>query len=73
MLVSTLGEKAFQLAVEVADGGLSWICPVPYLLRTGIPALRISASAVGRAAPSLVAYVPVALSEDRDPVLAAGH
>jgi alkanesulfonate monooxygenase SsuD/methylene tetrahydromethanopterin reductase-like flavin-dependent oxidoreductase (luciferase family) len=73
VLVSTLGEKAFQLAGEVADGALSWVCPVQYLLRTGIPALRASAAAVGRAAPPLVAHVPVALSENRDSVLAAGH
>lgn len=73
VLVSTLGEKAFQLAGEVADGALSWVCPVQYLLRTGIPALRTSAAAVGRAAPPLVAHVPVALSEDRESVLAAGH
>jgi alkanesulfonate monooxygenase SsuD/methylene tetrahydromethanopterin reductase-like flavin-dependent oxidoreductase (luciferase family) len=73
VLISTLGEKAFQLAGEVADGALSWVCPVPYLLRTGIPALRTSAAAVGRAAPPLVAHVPVALSEDRESVLAAGH
>ena len=32
VLVSTLGKKAFQLAGEIADGALSWICPVPYLL-----------------------------------------
>jgi F420-dependent oxidoreductase-like protein len=73
VLVSTLGEKAFQLAGEVADGALSWVCPVPYLLRTGIPTLRTSAAAVGRAAPALVAHVPVALNEDRESVLAAGH
>jgi alkanesulfonate monooxygenase SsuD/methylene tetrahydromethanopterin reductase-like flavin-dependent oxidoreductase (luciferase family) len=47
VLVSTLGKKAFQLAGEIADGALSWMCPVPYLLRTGIPALRTAAAAVG--------------------------
>lgn len=73
VLVSTLGEKAFKLAGQVADGALSWACPVPYLLRTGIPALRTSADAFGRASPPLVAHVPVALSDDRSFVLAAGH
>ena len=28
MLISTLGKKAFQLAEEIADGALSWVCPV---------------------------------------------
>ena len=73
MLISTLGEKAFQLAGQVADGALSWVCPVPYLLHTGISALRASSAAVGRAAPPLVAHVPVALSEDLGSVLDGGH
>src|ERR671920_220416 len=45
VLISTLGMKAFQLAGEIADGALSWVCPVPYLIRTGIPALRTAAAA----------------------------
>ena len=36
LLISTLGEKAFELSGEIADGALSRVCPVPYLLRTGI-------------------------------------
>jgi alkanesulfonate monooxygenase SsuD/methylene tetrahydromethanopterin reductase-like flavin-dependent oxidoreductase (luciferase family) len=73
VLISTLGEKAFQLAEEVADGALSWVCPVQYLLRTGIPTLHTSAAAKGRTSPPLVAHVPVAFSEDRDSVLTASH
>jgi F420-dependent oxidoreductase-like protein len=73
VLISTLGKKAFQLAGEIADGALSWICPVSYLLRTGIPTLRTAAAAVGRSAPPLVAHISVALTEDRRSVLAAGH
>jgi F420-dependent oxidoreductase-like protein len=73
VLISTLGEKAFQLAGRIADGALSWVCPVPYLLHTGIPALRTSAAAVRRSAPPMVAHVLVALSEDRNSILSAGH
>jgi F420-dependent oxidoreductase-like protein len=74
VLISTLGIKAFQLAGEIADGALSWVCPVPYLIRTGIPELRTAAAAANRrSAPPLVAYISVALSQDRDTVLAAGH
>jgi F420-dependent oxidoreductase-like protein len=73
VLISTLGKKAFQLAGQIADGALSWVCPVPYLLRTGAPALRTSAAAVGRSAPPLVAHVSVALNEDRHSVMVAGH
>ncbi|MGH9976840.1 MAG: LLM class flavin-dependent oxidoreductase, partial [Nitrososphaeraceae archaeon] len=73
VLISTLGKMAFQLAGQIADGALTWVCPIPYLLHTGIPALRSSAAAVGRSAPPLVAHVPVAMSEDRASVLSAGH
>jgi len=73
VLISTLGKKAFQLAGEIADGALSWMCPVSYLLRTAIPALHAAAAAVGRSAPPLVAHISVALTEDRGSVLAAGH
>lgn len=73
IFISTLGKKAFQLAGEIADGALTWVCPIPYLIDIGIPALRSSASAAGRSAPILVAHVPVALSEDQDSVLSAGH
>lgn len=73
ILISTLGEKAFQLAGEIADGALSWLCPVPYLLRTGLPALRKGAAITGRSArPSLVAHV-LALTRDRHSAMAAGH
>lgn len=73
VFISTLGKIAFQLAGQIADGALTWVCPVPYLLHTGIPALRSSAAAAGRSVPILVAHVPVALSEDRASVLSAGH
>ena len=76
ILVSALGEKAFQLAGEIADGALSWLCPVPYLLNTGLPALRKGAAMAGRSAsppPPLVAHVLVALTTDRHLALAAGH
>jgi alkanesulfonate monooxygenase SsuD/methylene tetrahydromethanopterin reductase-like flavin-dependent oxidoreductase (luciferase family) len=74
VLVSTLGKKAFRLAGEIADGALSWMCPVSYLLHTGIPLLRKAATANGRSnPPPLVAHVPVALSQDSDSVMAAGH
>jgi F420-dependent oxidoreductase-like protein len=74
VLISTLGKKAFQLAGEIADGALSWMCPVPYLLHTGIPLLRKAATANGRSnPPPLVAHVPIALSQDRDSVMAACH
>jgi F420-dependent oxidoreductase-like protein len=73
ILISTLGKSAFQLAGQIADGALTWVCPVPYLLHTGVPALRTSAAAVGRSPPPLVAHVLVAITEDRHAVLAGAH
>ena len=74
ILISTLGKKAFQLAGEISDGALSWVCPVQYLISSGIPALRNGAVAANRqSTPPLVACVSVALSEDHNAVLKAGH
>jgi F420-dependent oxidoreductase-like protein len=73
ILISALREGAFHLAGEIADGALSWICPVPYLLEKALPALRAGTEKSGRAAPPLVAHIPVALSQDRPAVLAAAR
>jgi F420-dependent oxidoreductase-like protein len=66
LLVSALGEKAFRLAGELADGAISWVCPVPYLLDKASPALRDGAQASNRLAPPLVAHIPVALSTNEE-------
>ena len=68
LLVSALGEKAFRLAGEIADGAISWVCPVPYLLDKALLALREGAQTSNRPAPSLVAHIPVALSTDEEAV-----
>ncbi|WP_281276365.1 LLM class flavin-dependent oxidoreductase [Dictyobacter kobayashii] len=62
---------AFQLAGEIADGALPWLCPVPYLLKTAVPALRQSAAQHGRSAPPVVAHVLAAMSDDHQAVLEA--
>jgi alkanesulfonate monooxygenase SsuD/methylene tetrahydromethanopterin reductase-like flavin-dependent oxidoreductase (luciferase family) len=68
-----LGPKAFQLAGEIADGALSWMCPIPYLLKVALPALRAGAEARQRPAPPVMAHVLVALSTDEAAVLAAAR
>jgi len=75
LLISTLGKKAFLLAGEISDGALSWLCPVQYLLKTGLPALRKAAafSSSRRSEPPLVAHVLVALSQDGSLILEKGH
>jgi alkanesulfonate monooxygenase SsuD/methylene tetrahydromethanopterin reductase-like flavin-dependent oxidoreductase (luciferase family) len=56
----------------MADGAISWVCPVPYLLNTALPALRAGAQAQHRPVPPLVAHIPVAMSTDEAAVQAAG-
>jgi hypothetical protein len=73
LLVSALGDGAFHLAGEVADGAISWNCPPRYLLDVALPALRAGAQAAGRPAPPLVAHLWVALGRDRETVRAAAR
>ncbi|GAC1430099.1 MAG: TIGR03564 family F420-dependent LLM class oxidoreductase [Ktedonobacteraceae bacterium] len=73
ILISALREGAYYVAGEIADGAISWVSPVPYLLNRAYPALRAGAAKGGRAVPPLVAHIPVALSQDRPAVLAAAR
>jgi alkanesulfonate monooxygenase SsuD/methylene tetrahydromethanopterin reductase-like flavin-dependent oxidoreductase (luciferase family) len=71
LLISTLGLKAFRLAGEIADGALTSLCPVPYLLYQALPALRAGAEEKSRPAPPIVACLPVVFSTDEAVVSAA--
>ncbi len=73
ILISALREGAYYVAGEVADGAISWVSPVPYLLNRAFPALRAGATRAARAVPPLIAHIPVALSQDRPAVLAAAR
>jgi F420-dependent oxidoreductase-like protein len=73
ILISALREGAYQLAGEISDGAISWVSPVPYLLEKALPALQAGAAKSGRPAPPLVAHITVALSRDRQAVLAAAR
>ena len=69
--ISALRPNAFRLAGEVADGAISWVAPVDYLVETALPALRAGAEAMGRERPPLIAHVPVSVSTDRAAARAA--
>lgn len=73
LLVSALRENAFYLAGAISDGVLSWNCPAHYLLEKALPALQAGAASEGRAVPPLIAHIPVALSQDRQAVIAAAR
>lgn len=63
--ISALRAGAFRLAGEIADGAISWVCPIPYLVNTAKPAMIAGAQAAGRATPPLIGHVPVALGTDK--------
>lgn len=73
LLISALGAKGFRLAGEIADGALSYLCPVPYLQQIALPALRAGAEEKSRPVPPIVAHLLVALSTNEAAVLAVGR
>ncbi|QBD76011.1 LLM class flavin-dependent oxidoreductase [Ktedonosporobacter rubrisoli] len=70
LLISAVGPKAFRLAGEITDGAISWMCPLPYLLESALPALRAGAEAQSRPTPPIIAHIRVALSTDEAKVKA---
>lgn len=64
VLASALRPSAFRLCGELADGAISWMCPLPYLRDVAAPALQEGARAAGRKAPPLIGHVMVSVSED---------
>ncbi|MCC7369053.1 MAG: LLM class flavin-dependent oxidoreductase [Chloroflexi bacterium] len=71
--ISALRAGAFRLAGEIADGAISWVCPVPYLVNTAKPALEAGAQAAGRPAPPLIGHVSVAVGTGRAAIRAAAR
>ena len=64
VMASALRPNGFRLCGELADGAISWMCPLPYLRDVAVPAIAEGAKLAGREAPPLVAHVPVCVSED---------
>ena len=68
LVASALRPRSFALCGELADGAISWMCPLQYLEEQALPALQQGAAAAGRTAPPLIAHVPIAVNEDRQAV-----
>lgn len=64
VLASALRPAGFRLCGELADGAISWMCPLPYLRDIAAPALQAGALAAGRKTPPLIGHVMVCVSED---------
>ena len=71
--ISALRPGSYRLAGEIADGAISWVSPVEYLVSTAKPALAEGAQAAGRPTPPLIGHVPVAMHADRAAVRAAAR
>lgn len=73
VMASALRTNGFRLCGELADGAISWVCPLPYLRDVAVPALREGAARGGREAPPLIAHMPVAVSDDAEGVREAAR
>ena len=65
VMASALRPKSYALCGELADGAISWMCPLKYLTETALPALESGAAGAEREPPPLVAHVPIAVTTDR--------
>jgi F420-dependent oxidoreductase-like protein len=67
LLVAGLGPRMLELAGEVADGAVLWLCAPAYIRDHAIPALRRGRARVGKPLEGfeVVAAVPAALTVDR--------
>ena len=71
ILVAALGVRSFQNAGQIADGAISWMCPIEYILGKAVQAVRAGALSQKRPAPPIVAHALVALSKDEGSVYSA--
>jgi probable F420-dependent oxidoreductase len=67
LLLAALGPRMLELAGEIADGAVLWLCAPDYIRRVALPAIRRGRERAGRslAGFEVVAAVPAALTVDR--------
>ena len=64
VIISALRAGSFELAGEVADGAVTWLCAAPYLRDVALPAMTKGAAKAGRPRPKLIAHAFLALTTD---------
>jgi alkanesulfonate monooxygenase SsuD/methylene tetrahydromethanopterin reductase-like flavin-dependent oxidoreductase (luciferase family) len=71
--LATLSAKMCELAGEIADGAVLWLCPPPYVRDVAVPAIERGRRRAGKplAGFEIVAAVPLAISDDRAAAMAA--
>jgi F420-dependent oxidoreductase-like protein len=65
IIASALRTGSYEACGELADGAISWMSPLRYLLDGALPAIARGAERADREPPPLIAHVPFAVSEDR--------
>jgi F420-dependent oxidoreductase-like protein len=73
IFASALRPTAFHLCGELADGAISWMCPLAYLRDVAAPALQEGARSAVREKPPLVGHVMVSVNEDAAAVRVAAR
>ena len=71
VLVGALSPRMVQVAGELADGVITWLAGPRTLSAIIVPTVQAAASAAGRAAPRVVAALPVAVTDAPDAARAA--
>ena len=71
--LAALSVKMLELAGEIADGAVLWLCPPAYVRDVAVPALERGRRRAGKplAGFEIVAAVPLAVSDDRAAALTA--
>ncbi len=64
IIISALRAKSFEVAGEISEGAVSWLCPAPYLRDAALPALERGAATLGRQRPKLIAHAFLAITSD---------
>ncbi len=73
IIISAVQRKSFELAGEVADGAVTWNCPLPYLRDVCLPALKAGAKRANRPAPPLIAHVAVCVHDSMNEIKQAAR
>ena len=73
VMISALRTGSFRVSGELTEGGISWMCPLPYIRDVATPAQQEGADAAGRPKPAMIVHTPIVVSDDREAVRAAAR
>jgi F420-dependent oxidoreductase-like protein len=73
ILLAALSAKMLELAGEIADGAILWLCTPDYVRDVAVPALRRGRQRAGKTLDGfeIVAAVPLAVTDDAKPAMEA--